>query len=64
MKSDKNNYSLESGDHSVNEKEDVDEDRNKKYVEEESSSCSTDDELGNTNAKSTRKNASEVSSPI
>ncbi|CAH8637777.1 unnamed protein product [Schistosoma intercalatum] len=57
---DKNNYSLESGDHSVNEKEDVDEDRNKKYVEEESSSCSTDDELENTNAKSTRKNASEI----
>ncbi|CAH8639256.1 unnamed protein product [Schistosoma intercalatum] len=60
LKSDKNNYSLESGDHSVNEKEDVDEDRNKKYVEEESSSCSTDDELENTNAKSTRKNASEI----
>ncbi|CAH8657671.1 unnamed protein product [Schistosoma curassoni] len=59
LKSDKNNYSLESADHSVNEKEDVDEDRNKKYVEEESSSCSTDDELENTNAKSTRKNASE-----
>ncbi|CAH8675987.1 unnamed protein product [Schistosoma haematobium] len=59
LKSDKNNYSLESGDRNVNEKAVVDEDRNKKYVEEESSSCSTDDELKNTNAKSTRKNASE-----
>ncbi|VDP49830.1 unnamed protein product [Schistosoma mattheei] len=59
LKSDENNYSLESGDHNVNEEEDVDEDRNKKYMEEESSSCSTDDELENKNAKSTRKNASE-----
>ncbi|VDP21917.1 unnamed protein product [Schistosoma margrebowiei] len=56
----KNNYSFESGDRNVNEEEDIDEDRNKKYVEEKSSSCSTDDELENTNAKSTRKNASEI----
>ncbi|CAH8658393.1 unnamed protein product [Schistosoma margrebowiei] len=60
LNSDKNNYSFESGDRNVNEEEDIDEDRNKKYVEEKSSSCSTDDELENTNAKSTRKNASEI----
>ncbi|CAI2736153.1 unnamed protein product [Schistosoma spindalis] len=61
---DKKDYSSKSGDRNVNEKEDVDEDQNKKCVEEESGTCSTDDELENTSAKSIRKNASESSEYI